>query len=187
MADPNDLRRRQLLREAEGYLDLLMVFADQWSPRKESRDCLAVRALDVLNRLQDFESGNGHSDYLRGQALRVMERYLEALDHLRKAAKHDPRNIHIHLALGWCYKRIGRLDLAIQSLEDGLDIDSKQGIIQYNLACYWSLASNVRLALEYLARSIELDPAYRDLVDEETDFDPIRDDPGFVALTNFSI
>ena len=50
-----------------------------------------------------------------------------------------------------------------------------------------STISNVRLALEYLARSIELDPAYRDLVDEETDFDPIRDDPGFVALTSFSI
>jgi Flp pilus assembly protein TadD len=113
-----------------------------------------------------------------------MERHREAVDHLRLAAEGDPTNIHVLLALGWCYKRIRRLDLAIQSLEEGLAIDPEQGIIHYNLACYWSLANNSRLAVEYLAQSIVLDPTYRDLVVKEPDFDPIRDDPDFVALTN---
>ena len=171
------MRRQQLLREAEGCLDLLMVFADQWSPRKESRDRLAQRALCLLRGVDRCRDDRGHADFLRGQAWRVMERYREAVDCLREAAQRHPDNIHVHLALGWCYKRIGRLDLAIQSLEEGLVIDPDQGIIHYNLACYWSLAKNARLALDYLAQSIELDPAYRQLVAEEPDFDPSAPTP----------
>lgn len=177
------MRRQQLLREAEGYLDLIMVLADRWSVEKETRDRLGLRALHVLRDMNDSKDTRGHADYLRGQAFRVMQRYSEAVAPLRRAAQCDPTNIHIHLALGWCYKRISRLDLAIQALEVGLAADPDQGIIHYNLACYWSLAKNVRLALEYLAQSIELDPIYRELVANEPDFDSIRDDPDFVALT----
>jgi tetratricopeptide (TPR) repeat protein len=182
MDSPNSIRRQQLLREAEGYLDLLMVFADQWSLHPEPRDRLASRTLQTLTGLDQSSDFGGYAEYLRGQAYRVMERHREAVDHLLKAAEQEPANIHVHLALGWCYKRISRLDLAIQSLEEGLAIDPDQGIIHYNLACYWSLAQNARLAIEYLAQSIDLDPTYRNLVQEEPDFDPIRDDPNFLAL-----
>jgi tetratricopeptide (TPR) repeat protein len=178
------MRRQRLLREAEGYLDLIMMFADQWPLRRESSDRLAVRTVRLLEGVNNSGDIRGYADYLRGQAYRVMECYREAIDHLRKAAEHDPTNVHIHLALGWCYKRTGRLDLAIQSLQEGLAIDPDQGIVHYNLACYWSLAENARQALKHLAQSMELDPTYRELVGKEPDFDPIRDDPDFVALTS---
>lgn len=176
-------RRHQLLREAEGYLDLLLIFADRWPPERTARDRIARRALGALDRLGRAGDVRGHAAYLRGQAYRLMERHAQAVGPLRKAVENDPTNIHIHLALGWCYKRMGRLDLAIQALEEGMAVDPSQGIIHYNLACYWSLAKNASLALEYLVRSIGLDPTYRDLVPDEPDFDPIRDDPEFVALT----
>jgi tetratricopeptide (TPR) repeat protein len=180
-------RQQALLREAEGYLDLLMLFDDQWPPSKPSRDRLALRTLKVLEPLADAHDRHGQANYLRGQALRLMERHREAVTFLHAAAQRDPASIHIRLALGWCYKRIGRLDLAIQALEEGLRIDPDQGIIHYNLACYWSLAKNARLALQYLAQSIDLDPTYRKMVDSEPDFDPIRSDPEFVTLTGSGV
>ena len=122
--------------------------------------------------------------FLRGQALRIMERYREAIPSLERSAELDPSNIHIWLALGWCYKRSSRLDLAIQSLEEALSVDESQAIVYYNLACYWSLACNPKLALAYLTRAFELEPPYRDLVAEEPDFDPIRSHPGFRELTS---
>jgi hypothetical protein len=55
-------------------------------------------------------------------------------------------------------------------------------VVQYNLACYWSLAGGKRRALDYLARALALDSRYRDMVHDERDFDPIRSDPEFQAL-----
>ena len=102
---------------------------------------------------------------------------------LREAAEIEPQNIHIRLSLGWCYKRCRRLDLAIQALEEALEADASHAIIHYNLACYWSLAGNVKLAVAYLAQAFDLEPEYRDLVQDERDFDPIRNHPHFQALT----
>jgi len=52
----NRLQRQQLVREAEGYLDLTLVFGDQWILPAELRDRLARRALDVVDHLGDNSS-----------------------------------------------------------------------------------------------------------------------------------
>ena len=178
------LRRKQLLREAEGYLDLATVFADRWPLPVQLRDGLAQRALNTLGQLSSTSGCRATVAYLRGQALRIMERHEDAITALERSAELDPSNIHIWLALGWCYKRTGRLDMAIQSLEEALSIDANQAIVYYNLACYWSLAHNAKHALDYLGRAFEMDPAYRRLVAQERDFDPIRAEPRFLELTS---
>ncbi len=106
---------------------------------------------------------------------------------LEAAAQLDPENIHIALALGWCYKRVGRLDLAIESLERILEYDNGNGIIFYNLACYWSLAGGKSHALDYLTQAFALNPDYRDMVGSESDFNPLRNDPDFQALTSIIV
>jgi Flp pilus assembly protein TadD len=113
-----------------------------------------------------------------------MENFSAATAPLESAATEDPENIHVHLALGWCYKRTGRIDLAICALENAAEHAPYEGIIYYNLACYWALCENVELAIEYLMQSFDLDPEYRDLVSGETDFDGIRDDPDFQMITS---
>jgi len=177
------LRRKQLLREAEGYLDLATVFADRWPLPLVLRDGLAQRTLDTLAQLNPHSGCRALVAYLRGQALRLMERHEDAIAALERSAELDPSNIHIWLALGWCYKRTGRLDMAIQSLEEALSIDANQAIVYYNLACYWSLAHNAKHALDYLGQAFAMDPAYRELAAEERDFDPIRAEPRFQQLT----
>ncbi|MDX1947214.1 MAG: tetratricopeptide repeat protein [Pirellulaceae bacterium] len=183
MSDSNRLRRQQILREAEGYLDLITVFGERMPCRPEVRDRLAMRVLATLDRLDQPGGLKGHVLFLRGQALRAMERYVEAVPPLREAAELEPPNIHIRLALAWCYKRCRRLDLAIQALEEALEADPAYAIVHYNLACYWSLAGNVKLAVAYLSQAIELEPDYRDLLLTEHDFDPIREHPHFQAIT----
>ena len=183
MSDPNRIRRQQILREAEGYLDLITVFGDRMPCRPDVRDNLAQRVLDTLDRIDNPGGLKGHILFLRGQALRAMENYLDAIPLYREAAEVEPQNVHVRLALGWCYKRCRRLDMAIQSLEEDLEADSSHAIIHYNLACYWSLAGNAKLAVTYLAQAFDLEPEYRDLVPQEADFDPIRNHPHFQALT----
>ena len=184
MARYDHQRRKQIIREAEGYLDLLMALDDRWPLAEDVRDRVASRAIETLGRVRDAGGDRSHVLYLHGQALRVMHRFDESLAPLEQAAEIDPENIHVHLALGWCHKRSGRLDLAIESLEDALVADPSEAIIHFSLACYWSLAANKRNAIDYLSEALAIDPNYRDLIDDESDFDLIRDDPEFLMLTS---
>lgn len=162
------IRRQQLVRQAEGYLELGM----------------AEHALNVLARCGDPDSLPGQACYLRGEALRGLERYHEAVPSLSRAADLLPEKaVEVGLALGWCYKRVGRIDLAIQALERALDEEPNQALVHYNLACYYSLAGNKRQALMFLTRALSLDQQLRDLIADEADFDNVRNDPAFRALT----
>ena len=167
-------QNEQILQQAEGYLELDM-------PEH------ALTALDRLAQRASIEAGESslasHAWYLRGEALRCMDRYDEALGALEKAARFAPENSHVHLARGWCYKRTGQLQRAIDSLEQALQNDPDDALVVFNLSCYWSLAGQKGLALSFLARALEIDPSYRDRIEDERDFDPIRSDRGFQSLT----
>jgi tetratricopeptide (TPR) repeat protein len=161
------IRRQQILRAAEGYLELEM-------PRQ---------ALESLSRLAE-EEFSPIAWLLKGESLRALGECEAAIVPLRKAADEAPSDMHVWLALGWCYKRIGRLDMAIESLEEALEAAPNEAIIHYNLACYWSLAGNKRQAILFLGQALEIDPSYRDKISGETDFDAIRQDPQFRMIAS---
>jgi hypothetical protein len=46
------------------------------------------------------------------------------------------------------------------------------------------LAGNCRRAVTCLSHALQIDPNYRDLIDAEHDFDPIRNNPDFQAATS---
>ena len=94
----------------------------------------------------------------------------------------EPADIRVRIALGWCYKRIGRLDLAIYSLDQALAIEPDEPLLRYNLACYLSLAGQKRRALRFLFQAMSSNPIYREMAQSESDFDPIRSDPEFRAI-----
>lgn len=52
-------------------------------------------------------------------------------------------------------------------------------ILFYNLACCESLAGRTSDALEHLRRAIDLSDQVRSYAREDSDFDPIRDEPAF--------
>jgi tetratricopeptide (TPR) repeat protein len=55
-------------------------------------------------------------------------------------------------------------------------------VLLYNVACCESLAGQTAEATEHLAQAIERSDNSRSLAAEDPDFDPIREDPAFVAL-----
>ena len=89
------------LREAEGYLDLLIPPAPHFRMPRELRIPLAQRALTALDHACLAGNWSAHAYFLRGQALRIMERYADAVQPLRQAAELDPEDQHVRLALAW--------------------------------------------------------------------------------------
>lgn len=160
---------KRVLREAEGYLELGM----------------ARHALEAIGQVDRAQAEKSHQLlYLKGEALRSLEQYGQALAALKKAADLAPSDIHVWLAMGWCYKRLGRLDLAIKALQSAVSVEPDMAILHYNLACYFSLAGDKQSMLEFLSQAFMLDRKYRDLVGDEADFDPFRNDADFQALTS---
>jgi tetratricopeptide (TPR) repeat protein len=184
MSDLNRIRRQQTIRHVEGYLDLITVFGDKWPCRIDSRDRIGQRVLDTLAGIENPGGLQAQILFLRGQSFRAMQRYFEAIEPLTEAAEIEPQNVHVRIALAWCYKRCRRLDMAIQTLEEALEADPAYGIVHYNLACYWSLANNVKFAVLYLSQAFDLEPDYRELVAKEKDFDLIRKHPHFQNITS---
>jgi Glutathione-dependent formaldehyde-activating enzyme len=54
--------------------------------------------------------------------------------------------------------------------------------LMYNVACCESLAGRTADAIEHLRRAIDRTELLRSLAAEDSDFDPIRDEPGFGEL-----
>ena len=160
------IRLNKFQREAEGYLEL----------------GLPGLALRSLARLGDPAHFAPSTLYLWGEALRAGERYAEAIPPLERVAEAEPENVHVWLALAWCYKRIGNLQRAIEAIHSALKADPSEALLHYNLACYLSLAGDKDGALVHLSQALAAEAYYRSLVDNEPDFDPIRSDPDFQAL-----
>ncbi len=167
--EPEELSMVQVLRiaqEAEGFLEL----------------GIHHRALERAERLLRSRAGRQAGLSLKAECFRRADRFEEAIPVLEEALREWPDDEGLWVNMGWCRKRTGRLDLAIQAMEDLLARQPESPIGHYNLACYLSLAGEKERALGELRMAFELEPGFKDLAKEESDFDPLRGDPEFEEL-----
>jgi tetratricopeptide (TPR) repeat protein len=187
MTSVDRVRRKQNIREAEGYLELISLFEDRWQLDPDLRIRLADRAIECLSEISNPQGFKPHILFLKGQAHRLAGRYPEAVDCLEQSTRLDPENLHAQLALGWCYKRVDRLDLAIKTLQEAVALEPESAISRYNLACYWALTGNVSQTVRELAVAFDLDGKYRERVASEPDFDLVRESPHFQAILSVNV
>ena len=183
MIQEKRIRRQHLMREARGYLELALLFADCWPLEQERIEVLAERSLECLDELESRFGSTVRTLYLKGEVYRLLEKFAQAIFFLQEANRIEPQNTDTLLALGWCYKRTGRLDLAVAALEEAIEVDYSLGIAHYNLACYLALAGQAQLAIKHLSIVFDVEPDYRQYVADESDFDTIREHPAFQTLT----
>ena len=90
------------LAQASGYLELGM----------------AQHALDRLEGLGELGPLEAEVELLRGEALRIQQRYEDAASSFENAAQKapSPQNRAAWLAVSLCYRKAGDTDRAIQSL-----------------------------------------------------------------------
>jgi mannose-6-phosphate isomerase-like protein (cupin superfamily) len=75
----------------------------------------------------------------------------------------------------------GEYEAVIESARETLE-QSGYAAPLYNLACCEALLGRKEDAIGHLRAAFEKRPALRDLAKEDTDLDPLRDEPAFVAL-----
>jgi adenylate cyclase len=62
------------------------------------------------------------------------------------------------------------------------EIEPDEPMLLYNLACIYSLAGELSEAIECLERAIQDGFAHKMWLDQDSNLDPLRDDPRFRAL-----
>jgi len=184
MATVNQVKRRQHIQVAEGYLELAEMFDDRWPLTQERRKRLAERAIETLAEIRNPLGLKPQILYLKGQAHRIAGRLNLAIRNFRKSANLDPDSLHTYLALAWCYKRTEELDKAIEAMIIGLRLEPDSAIVHYNLSCYSALANDAERALVHLTIALDLNPEYSKLIPCEQDFDPIRNLPKFQEIAH---
>ena len=71
-----------------------------------------------------------------------------------------------------------RYEDAAAVLRKALDEHPDSAGIEYNLACFETMAgSDTATVAQHLGHAIELYPGFRDFAREDSDFDPVRDQP----------
>jgi tetratricopeptide (TPR) repeat protein len=67
-------------------------------------------------------------------------------------------------------------------LREVVDAHPQYALLFYNLACCESLLGRTTDAVDHLRRAIEMSEQFRTLAQDDSDFDPIRDEPAFKEL-----
>jgi len=78
--------------------------------------------------------------------------------------------------------RAGEYDEAADRGRELVDANPEYPGLLYNVACAESLAGRKDDAIEHLRRSLELSPRFSEMAKKDSDFDAIRDEPGFKEL-----
>ncbi len=76
---------------------------------------------------------------------------------------------------------IKQLVEAMQSLAAGTGADW-QGGIQYNLACYHALSGEIEAGITELRKALEINPDFREWVEQDQDLEALRAHPKYPAL-----
>jgi tetratricopeptide (TPR) repeat protein len=84
----------------------------------------------------------------------------------------------------WAHYQAGLHAEVAERLRDVVDASPQYGLLFYNLACCESLTGHRADALEHLRRAIELSEEFRGHARNDSDLDPIRDDPAFKQLVD---
>ena len=75
--------------------------------------------------------------------------------------------------------RLGEMEKAINWGKRAQVIDPDEPVVQYNMACIYSLAGKIEQALDCFEIAIQLGFASLEWADNDSDLDPIRDQPRF--------
>jgi Flp pilus assembly protein TadD len=164
MPPVSKIRRERALRAAEGYLLLDM----------------PSHALRELGTISDWPGSAFQFHKVRGEARRALQDHALAVVDLELALNGEPTDLDVLMSLAWCYKRTERLPQAIAAMQQAYRHHSEEPVVLYNLSCYYALSGDKGQALSWLGRALRMEPSLKKLIADETDFDPIRQDPDFI-------
>ena len=163
---------------------------EAWYSRGNSLSALGrnEEAIASSDKAIEFKPDLHEAWYNRGISLDDLGRKEEAIASFDKAIEFKPDLHEAWNIRGISLDDLGRNEEAIASYDKAIEFKPDKHEAFYNRACCHSLMGNLDLALKDLTIAFRLGPEhYRQLATTDTDLDPLRSDPSFIALMESTI
>ncbi len=148
-----------------------------------------ARALELFESAERARPEDFQTPILARQIYRSLGRVEEAREAARRGVERAERHLELNpddtRALNLGFGGLTELDekeRAIEWAERSLTIDGDNADTLYNLACGFTLMGDHDRALEYLERSGLHGVTIAEWAENDSDLDPLRDDPRFEAI-----
>lgn len=129
----------------------------------------------ALTLLTMEEAHLGHEQEMLDAARRGVER-------VRRLLERYPDDARAHYMGALMLQRLGEKERAIEWAGRAEDLTPGDPATLYNLACFYAISGERERALDALERTIEGGFGFADWIDNDPDFDDLRDDPRFQAI-----
>lgn len=166
LKDMPDSERRQQIQALSLELKAQL---DQDNAVLEAYDQIMMgneaKALETIEKHLKVDPDGWEGWYIKGWALRCLERYDEARTALLKSVSKDPEISATYNELSICEKESGNLPLAREYLEMAVDLEDDNVIYLANLAYLYLLDKDFSHARYYLDRARTVDPSDNQMLD----------------------
>src|SRR5215469_5824618 len=93
----------------------------------------------------------------------------------KRLADFQPDDIQWTISLAYATRRADSIEAAREILSTAEPRFPREGIIKYNLACYFCQTGDIKMAKNYLKKAFEIDLNWRVAALEDADLQPIWD------------
>jgi tetratricopeptide (TPR) repeat protein len=139
---------------------------------KEGSNGQAISQAENEKRMGIFHYNEGNKSFKE-------ERFDEAIANYKKALYHNKTLKEAVINLSTAYMKNLNFDEALETLNMGIALDSKNPHIYYNYACYYSLTGQPKTSMKKLKEAIRLGFTNFKQIETDTDLEKLRQSPEF--------
>ena len=140
-------------------------------------------AIFYFEKVLDVEPGHINARAHKGNALGKLGKYDQAITCYDMILKIKPDHIVCILNKGLALHYLGRYDQALACYDKILEKSPDNASVLYHKACTKSLQNHIEHAITLLEKAIIIESEYAVKASQDKDFDSLRNDARFKALT----
>lgn len=117
-----------------------------------------------------------------GQHEKARQISSDGIKRAERALSFDPEDTRAMTLAAGAYVNLGDIDRACELLERALAVDPEDISVLHNCGCTFAAAGQIDRALDVFEERFRLGTAYKEWIDNDPDFDVLRDLPRFKAM-----
>jgi tetratricopeptide (TPR) repeat protein len=174
-------------RAIENYNEAIQLspeYAEAYSNRAISFAELGEFELALVDYDKAIELNPAHAAIYSGRGViyAILNKHERAIEDFNKAIELNAEYKEVYSNRGASYADLGEHERALEDYEKAIELKLEVPAVYYNKACSYALLGKKKKTLECLKVALTKDKSYCRLLQDNSDFDGIREEKAFIEL-----